>query len=50
MDKGDCWRMAKPMYRLCYTLEESSCTKCIGGGCLALGNLVRDKTFYFRPL
>jgi hypothetical protein len=24
VDKGDCWRMARPMCRLCYTFEESS--------------------------
>jgi hypothetical protein len=31
VDRGDCWRMARPMCRPCYTLEESRCTKCTGG-------------------
>jgi hypothetical protein len=31
VDRGDCWRTARPMCRLCYTLEENRCTKCIGG-------------------
>jgi hypothetical protein len=31
VDRGDCWRTARPMCRPCHTLEESRCTKCTGG-------------------
>ena len=31
MDKGDCWKTVMPMCRLCYTLGENRCTKCIRG-------------------
>jgi hypothetical protein len=47
VDRGDCWRMARPMCRLCYTLEENRYTKCIGGGTSSIAESGAGHNFFF---